>query len=136
VPAQLRQRAAQISATTEVLRSASSGRVFAQLEHGDAASAVRTAWLRELSSEGDGTFDRMRRELIQLNELYATALQKAGVLAEARRQGLLDDDALQPLQAVAGSSLEATMSAVDAINGMDPSALCLKQSTSDAVDAR
>jgi hypothetical protein len=136
LPAQLRDRAVLLSSNTEVIRSASSPRVFAQLEQGE-ATAIKAAWLRELTADTDGpTFARMRRELVQLNELYATALHQAAALAEARRQGLLDDVIMQPLQQIAGSSLETTMIAVDAINGMEPVALCIQPSVAEQQPSR
>ena len=105
--------AAEASAISAQARDpASAPRIFAQLESADAPTQLRSAWLHAVvpdspSSEwpqdppggvhnessaatlrrvrGGAAFERMRRELAELNELYAAALRQAAALVQVRQ---------------------------------------------------
>jgi hypothetical protein len=126
LPAALVRRAALLAAAATSLGRPQSppspSHLYTQLSPatGDAAE-LAALWLRQLAgAEGGSAFERMSRELRQLNALYATALQQAAALLQARSQGMLPDVALKGLQGADAAGLLDTIAAMDIINGFEP----------------
>jgi hypothetical protein len=97
-------------------------RIHGALDAETPAAALRAQWLRELWGDGEGSaaFERMARELRELNGVYGQVLEKAAVLQAVRRQGWLGGEAEKVLQESTSEGALETLQAMDDINGLEP----------------
>jgi hypothetical protein len=131
LPVELARRAAVVRATTEgsgillppppPLPPSPPTRIHGFLEAETPAAALRGQWLKELGDdENTATFQRMARELQQLNCVYGQVLEKAAKLQTARGQGWLAADASNALRKKTSTGALETLQAMDVMNGFEP----------------
>jgi hypothetical protein len=95
--------------------------VFARVHASSPGSALQADWIRQVTrEESPAAFDRMCRELAQLNALYARALQQASALMTARQEGRVSEGVIAALKAVEKSGVADTIAAMDSINDFEP----------------